>query len=505
MLEEHLDAIMTPSKAFTTLMEHVRQTYALSQISGLLEWDQEVMMPPDGARARAEQAAALELVIHERRTDPRIGDWLSKLEGLELDDAAMANVRLTKRNYERSVKIPAKLAEELARLTSLAQGIWAQARSENKFANFAPTLEQVIKLKREEASCLAEDGQLNYDALLNDYEPGMTVAVLQPLLENMRPRLSKLRKNIAESGVNLKALKGPFDTKLQMALAHKLGDVVGYNWNGGRLDLSTHPFSSGTGGDARITTRVDEAEPFGCLYSTIHELGHALYEQGVPKAHALTPAGQHVSMGVHESQSRILENQIGRSRAFCEWFFPHFNRAFPDCGVMSSEDLYRAANRVETGFIRTEADEVHYNLHVLLRFELERDLISGALNVGDLEAEWNARFERDFGVAVPDAAHGVLQDVHWSVGLFGYFPTYSLGNIYAGQLNQKMRSEIHDLDSDISHGKTGEVLTWMRKNIHEEGSILTPEALVEKAVGESVTADPLLDYLENKFGQIYGF
>ncbi len=496
---------MTLPSAYQSLIGFVRQTTALSQVSGLLEWDQEVMMPINGAVARSEQVAALEAVIHTRRTNPQLGEWLSALEGIELGAAAAANVRLVKKNYVRSNKIPTRLAEELARLTSRAQGIWARARAANQFEDFAPTLENVIKLKREEAAHLAGDQVSLYDALLNDFEPGMTVAVLEPLLENMRPRLSTLRQKIAESSVEQPQLKGQFAVDTQLQLARKLGDMVGYNWDSGRLDLSTHPFSSGTGGDSRITTRVDPEEPLGCFYTTLHELGHALYEQGLPSEHSLTPVGQHVSMGVHESQSRLWENQIGRSRAFCEWFYPQFFNAFPDCGLVNSEELYRAVNRVETGFIRTEADEVHYNLHVLMRFELERDLISGALEVADLEGEWNSRFKRDFGLAVPDAANGILQDVHWSLGLFGYFPTYSLGNIYAGQLNETLRKNFTDIDAKIAYGKTDNILGWLRENIHSHGSILAPEILVEKTVGAPVSADPLLNYLEEKYGEIFNF
>ncbi len=491
------------TKIYAELMDHVKQTQALSQIAGLLEWDQEVMMPADGAPARAEQAAALEAVSHERRTDPRIGDWLSALEQVELNAAQSANIKLIRRTYERSSRIPGKLAEELARVTARAQGIWAKARAANRFEDFAPELTRIIELKREEATCLAHDGVSGYDALLEGFEPGMTVAVLQPLLEDMRPRLSALREKIAVSKVTQPHLQGPFDTGNQMELARKLADVVGYNWQAGRLDLSVHPFSSGTAGDSRITTRVDDTEPLGCLYSTIHELGHALYEQGMPSAHAFTPVGQHVSMGVHESQSRLWENQIARSRPFCAWFFPHFKAAFGDCGVDNADDLYRAVNRVETGFIRTESDEVHYNLHVLLRFELERELIVGDLDVVDLESEWNRRFGRDFGVAVPDAASGVLQDVHWSVGLFGYFPTYSLGNIYAGQLHALLRANQADLDGKLEQGKTGDILNWLRDGIHQQGSLYGPQQLIEKVVGEPVSSEPLLDYLEAKYGELF--
>ena len=490
------------TQTYSELLAHIKQTTALQQAAGVLSWDQEVMMPKKGADARAEQMGALESALHERRTDPRVGEWLAKLNGAALGPAELRNVELTRRAYDRATKVPARLAEELARLTARAQGIWAEARAANRFEDFAPTLATVIDLKREEAAAIAAEGQSHYDALLNDFEPGMTTEVLSPLLESLRPRLSALRQRIAESGMKKVQLNGTFPTDAQLKLARVMADNVGYDWEAGRLDLSVHPFSSGTGGDSRITTRVDETEPFGCLYSTQHELGHALYEQGVPVDHAFTPVGQHVSMGVHESQSRLWENQIGRSRAYAEWFYPKFVQAFGASGLKDAGDLYRVLNSVETGFIRTESDEVHYNLHILLRFELERDLIGGALQVSDLEVAWNDRFQRDFGVAVPDAANGVLQDVHWSVGLFGYFPTYSLGNIYAAQLNEKLRSDVPNLDDQISAGDTSAVLNWLRKHVHEHGSLYEPAELMERASGEEISVEPLLNYLESKYAKV---
>ena len=475
-----------PNPAYDALMTQVKTTRALGQVAGLLSWDQEVMMPPNGASGRAEQAAALESVNHQRRSDPQIGDWLDQLDGVELDAEQSANIRLIQRSFERTKKVPVALAEHLARSTSRAQGIWAAARAANRFADFAPTLDEIIKLKREEAACLTSDGRSSYDALLNDFEPGMTVAVLQPLLESLRPRLSSLRQRIEESQVPQPELSGTFSAADQLALARKLAGVLGYEWRSGRLDQSVHPFSSGTGDDTRITTRIDLDDPLGCLYSTIHELRHALYEQGVTQDLGLTPVSNHVSLGVHESQSRLWENQIARSRSFCQWLHPHFTEAFGRCGVDDAEALYRAVNRVETGFVRTEADEVHYNLHVLLRFELEQELISGELEVSDLESEWNRRFKRDFARDVPDAAHGVLQDVHWSVGLFGYFPTYSLGNIYAGQLHSALRDQVGDLDEQLSRGNTGEVLDWLRHNVHRPGSLYEPGELMQRATGAEI-------------------
>ncbi len=491
------------NEPYDAFLDHVKELHALSQVAGLMSWDQEVMMPSSGASARSEQMAALETVAHERRTAPKYGDLLQQLEDDDLEPTARRNVELARRDFDRAVKIPGSLATELARTTSRANVVWSKAREANSFADFAPELESIIALKRQEADCIKADGQSRYGALLNDFEPGMTVEVLQPLLEGMRPRLAVLREKIAGSGAKQPALRGEFDTNAQMKLARKIADALNYDWQAGRLDLSVHPFSSGTGGDVRITTRLDANNPLDCLYSTIHELGHALYEQGIPASQAFTPIGHHVSMGVHESQSRLWENQIGRGHAFCRWFYPHLVDAFGDTGLDNGEALYRAVNHVETGFIRTEADEVHYNLHILLRFELERELIAGELDVSDLEAEWNRRFERDFGVTVPDAKRGVLQDIHWSAGLFGYFPTYALGNIYAAQLNGAMRTELGDVDGAIANGETETILNWLRKNIHEKGSLLPPEKTIEAAVGAPVSADPLLDYLEEKFGALF--
>ena len=492
-----------PNSTYDALLAHVRTSRALAQIAGLLSWDQEVMMPPNGAASRAEQAAALEEVTHQRNSHPRLGEWLDKLNEADLSAEEAANVRLTRRSYERTRNIPASLATELARTTSRAQGIWAKARQANDFQQFAPILENIIELKRQEAACLTKDGQTAYDALLNDFEPGMNVAELQPLLEGMRPRLSSLRQRISDSGRSQPQMSGTFSESAQMELARELADSVGYDWQSGRLDKSVHPFSSGTAQDARITTRIDADDPLGCLYSTVHELGHALYEQGITGELGLTPVNNHVSLGVHESQSRLWENQIARSRSFCHWFAPRFMDAFGDCGIADADDLYRAVNRVETGYIRTESDEVHYNLHVLLRFELERELVAGELDVSDLESEWNRRFERDFGRAVPDAANGVLQDVHWSVGLFGYFPTYSLGNIYAAQLNVALHKQVPDLDDQLAEGQTGAVLSWLRNNVHRHGSLYEPAELMQRASGQAVSAEPLLDYLETKYGEMF--
>ncbi|MGE4610055.1 MAG: carboxypeptidase M32 [Paracoccaceae bacterium] len=491
------------NSAYDTLLDHLKTTAALQQIGGIIGWDQEVMMPDKGAPQRAEQNAALESVIHARNIDQRFPDWFDSIDTDTLDVAGKVNVAEAKKSYARSTKIPADLASELARVTSASQRVWADARENSDFATFAPTLEKVLDLRRQEAACLAGSGGDLYDALLNDYEPGAKSAPLAELLGSLRPGLTELRGAIADKGIDVPKVQGEFDGDVQMAVARRLATAFEYDWDAGRIDLAVHPFSSGNNNDSRITTRVDPKNVFNCYYSTIHEVGHSKYEQGMPAELAMQPAGQYASMGVHESQSRMLENQIGRSRAFCEWMFGVMRDEMGDFGLNDAEALYCVVNRVESGFIRTEADELHYNLHVLLRFELERALIRDELQVADLEAAWNDNFKRDFGVEVPDAARGVLQDVHWSVGLFGYFPTYSLGNIYAGELFAQMQTVMPNLDEDFAKGDTSNALAWLGDNIHQKAHLAAPEQIIADAVGHAPTQKPLMDYLERKFTDLY--
>jgi carboxypeptidase Taq len=408
-------------------------------------------MPRGAAGQRSEEMGAIEGILHARRTDPRLADWLAAAE--PLDEVAAAQLRHIARSHARMVKVPGALAEEIARVTSMAQGIWAEARANDDVAAFLPVLDSVVRL-------LGAPGQ-----------PA--------------------------------PLQGHFGTEGQLRLARDIATAFGYDWSRGRLDIAVHPFSSGSGSDARITTRVVETDPFNCLYSTIHEVGHACYELGIDPDFALTPLGAGVSMGVHESQSRIYENQLGRSRAFCGWLFGQMSERFGPFGIADANAFFGAVNRVQSGFIRTEADEVHYNLHIMMRFDLERALIRGDLVVADLEAAWNDRFLADFGVAVDRPAHGMLQDVHWSVGLFGYFPTYALGNVYAGCLHLALRGAVPDLDDRLSRGETAAATGWLRENLQRHGGLYSPRDTVARACGFEPNEGPLLDYLEAKFGALY--
>jgi carboxypeptidase Taq len=490
---------MTNNTAFADLMAFQRETEALAQIAGRLGWDQETMMPRGAAGQRSEEMAAIEGVLHARRIDGRVGDWLAEAQADT--PVAAAQLRLIRRSFDRATKVPAALAQELARVTSMAQGIWAEARANDDVAAFLPTLEQVVRLRREEAACLAQGGDL-YDALIDDYEPGESGASLAAMFDRMRPRLVALRAAVLGAAYQPKPLTGSFNGPGQLALSRDLASAFGYDWNRGRLDLAVHPFSSGSGSDVRITSRVSETDPFNCFYSTIHEVGHACYEQGIDAAYLLTPLGQGVSMGVHESQSRIYENQLGRSAAFAGWLHGKMVGEFGDFGI-ARDDFHGTVNRVQSGYIRTEADEVHYNLHVMLRFDLERALIRGDLAVADLEAAWNARFLADFGVAVDKPSNGMLQDVHWSVGLFGYFPTYSLGNVYAGCLYQALRAAVPDLDRQLEKGDLSAATGWLRTNLQTHGGLYAPREVVERACGFAPHEGPLLDYLEAKFRGIY--
>lgn len=486
--------------AYDELMAYTRDTAALGQIAGRLGWDQETMMPRGAAEQRGIETAAIEAVLHARRSDPKVGEWLEVADSI--DEVSAAQLREIRRSYARARKVPGDLAKRLAQVTSLAQGKWAAARADEAVNAFVPVLQEVVALKREEGAALAA-GEDVYDAMLEDYEPGTSAAEIAAIFDAMRPRLVALRAAVLErpepAGVT-----GRFPPPKQMKLTRKLARIFGFDLQRGRIDKAVHPFSSGSGTDVRITTRTSPRDPFNCFYSTIHEVGHASYEQGIDADYALTPLGAGVSMGVHESQSRICENQLGRSRAFTGWLFDQMTEEFGDFGVADADAFYSAVNRVKKGYIRTEADEVQYNLHIMLRFDLERALMSGDLPVEDLESAWNDRFGADFGYAVDKPSHGCLQDVHWSVGLFGYFPTYSLGNVYAGCLYRALRGALPNLDSQLANGKTGRATGWLHENLQRHGGLYLPRDIIGRASGMEPSEGPLLDYLETKFADLYG-
>lgn len=487
--------------SFSELMAYERQTQALGQVAGRLGWDQETMMPQGAGDQRAEEMAAVAAILHERQTSPRVGEWLSKIDDSTLDEVDRAKMRHIRRDYERSTKLPSELAAEIARTRSLAHQRWAEARAQEDVAHFTPMLAKMVDLKRQEGAALADGGDA-YDALLQDYEPGASAAELEAMFGALRPRLVALREACLGKP-QPPMLEGPFDEDGQMRLSRLLAETFGYDFSRGRIDKAVHPFSSGSGSDVRITTRTAAGDPFNCFYSTIHEVGHACYEQSISPEYALTPLGRGVSMGVHESQSRIYENQLGRSRAFTGWLYERMRETFGEFGIDDADTFYRTVNQLKDGYIRTEADEVQYNLHVLLRFDLERDLIAGRLEVSDLEEAWNTRFASDFGYEVDKPSNGCLQDVHWSEGLFGYFPTYTLGNVYAGCLMKALQDAVPQWEIALSQGDLSGATSWLRDAVQVHGGLFEPRDVIAKACASDPSEGPLLDYLESKFGDIY--
>ena len=489
--------------AYGDLIAFERRTQALMGVAERLSWDQETVMPSAATAQRAEEMAAIEAVLHARRTDPRVGDWLAAVDERRLDEAGSANIRLIRREFDRARRIPTELAAEIARANSLAHNDWVGARAEEDFGAFAPALKRVLDLKRQEAAAVANGGD-PYDALLDSYEPGATAAGLAVMFDALRPGLVALAERVSEEAANPPdMLNHKFDEEIQLGLSRELAETFGYDLTRGRIDRAVHPFSSGSGTDVRITTRTDPLDPFNCIYSTIHEVGHGTYEQRISSEYTLTPVGRGASMGVHESQSRIYENQLGRSRGFTAHLYDRMHALFGDFGVANAESFFGTVNRVVPGYIRTEADELHYNLHIMMRFDLERDLIKGGLDVDELPEAWNSRFEADFGLAVDRPSNGVLQDVHWAAGHFGYFPTYTLGNIYAGCLYQALCQDIPDLEECLSRGEVTSALAWLHENLQQHGGLREPVDTVTEACGFTPSVEPLLNYLEHKFSELY--
>ena len=464
------------------------------------------MMPAAGSKIRAEQLSALEGTIHKLQTDKKIEDFLDDAYQTQSPSIRKkSNLREIKKLYDRSSKIPIKLSEALVYKTSLAQNVWWTAKKKNSFSLFKKILSEVVELKKSEADCIKNSSQNRYDALLNDFEPGITSSQLSSLFQILSEKLKELSVKVRDKKKYFVPLSDNFSRVNQLAISKDLAKSIGYNFNAGRLDESAHPFSSGSKTDSRITTRINQQDPLECIYSVLHEVGHALYEQGIPENLVLEPAGRWTSMGLHESQSRLFENQIGRSKGFTKFLNKKLRIYFPNIKYISDKHLFQAINSVKKTHIRTESDEIHYNLHIILRFQLEQKLLNDSLKVDDLEREWNSTFEQMFNFKVTNSSQGVLQDIHWSAGLFGYFPTYALGNIYSACLYSKIESLFRNLDEDFAEGNFANVVLWLNKNIHRHVRFKDTYSIIETATGSKIDSRPLLEYLNKKFSKIYNF
>ena len=496
-----------PSDTYEKLMAQVKDVSMLSQASGLLGWDQETYMPKRAAADRANQLALLAGLAHEKQTSDELGALLAKVEAEADDDFVVAtNVRETRRLYDREVKLPTALVKAIAKHTSLAQDAWVKARADSDFAHFAPHLDRVLELKREVADRIGWDLE-PYDALMDEYEPGAKAADVQAVFDELRdglvPLVAAIKDAPRQPDLSILERECPIDA--QAAFNRQVLGAMTFDWAAGRIDVSAHPFCSGlTPNDVRLTTRYDARYFPMSLFGSMHEAGHGLYEQGLVARHCGTPMARSVSLGIHESQSRMWENQVGRSRPFWEHFYADFQQTFPTMADVALDDFYFAINNVRPSMIRVEADEVTYGLHIMLRFNIERQLVSGKLATGDVPARWNSLFEEYVGLTPPDDAHGCLQDVHWSMGILGYFPTYQLGNLYAAQFYAAARAALPELDAQVGHGELGPLREWLRENIHQHGQRYRAAELVEVVSGQPLTAQPFMDYLGAKFKPLYG-
>jgi len=491
-------------RTYRAVCRHASQTAVLESIASALAWDERTMLPPAAAEHRAEQLRLLAGMIHARWTDPRFVERLERLAQSPLvkdsEGEAAPTIRWLRWDTQRQVRLPRRLVEELAATAVVGQQVWQTARRENDFTAFQGVLEKTIDLKREQAEALGYE-QCAYDALLEEYEPGERTERIRPLLRTLAEQLAPLVARAGEAGARQdRALRGPFPIDPQQSLVRRAAEAIGFDFSRGRLDVTAHPFCSTLGPhDCRITTRFDEADFTSALLSVMHEAGHGMYEQGLPAGQFGLPLGQAASLGIHESQSRLWENMVGRGRGFWEFLAPQVQAAFPDTlSQTDPEQLFRAVNLIRPTPIRVEADEVTYNLHIVVRFELEIELLEGRLPVADLPAAWNEHYRDTLGIDPPDHARGVLQDVHWSSGAFGYFPTYTLGNLYAAEFFALAEAAIGPLEPQFARGEFEPLGRWLRQNIHRQGRRHTGAELFARLAGRQLSAEPLLEHLAAK-------
>ncbi|MEO7802896.1 MAG: carboxypeptidase M32 [Actinomycetota bacterium] len=500
-------------KAWDDFALRMKQLGDLGHMGSLMGWDQQVMMPPKGVEARASAMGTLAAIRHERVVDPVLGDLIETLTEAELDDERKMMVKRVKRNRDISVKLPARLVEELAETTGKAHPVWQKARDTDDFSIFEPHLDNIFKLLAERAEHLGYENEV-YDAHLDLFEMGATTADVEPVFKRVADEIHPLLDKVFKTDTadwNLPETPNHLDDLL--TYSRDLLARFGYDLDAGRLDLAAHPFCSGLdSGDVRVTTRLNAKNPKECILATVHEMGHGFYEQGIPDKWKGTSIGKYVSLGVHESQSRLWENHVARSRSFWEGEAPRASKAIAPWAGLGADDYYRAANRVDPeSYIRVEADELTYPLHVILRFELEIAISRGELKAGDLPSAWNEAMQKHLGITPPGDGKGVLQDVHWAAGLFGYFPTYLLGSIYSAALFAKATQDLGGetaVDASLAAGRFEGLLGWLRDKVHSQGALHDPSDLMAAATGlaagSQIDTAPYIDYLKKKFGDLYG-
>jgi carboxypeptidase Taq len=494
---------------FNQLKASINEIMDIYNAIAILGWDQQVNMPAGGEEDRGYTTSTLERLAHQKLTSPEVGALIDaaavEVNQLDPDSDEARLVKIARREYLKKTKVPSRWVVEFSQVTTNAQNAWIEARAKSDFSIFQPNLERVVDLKREYASFFAPYDHV-YDPLMDDFEPGMKTTEVQSIFNQVRPEQVKLLKAISlQPVIDNSFLHMPYDEKEEYDFGVDVITRFGYDWNRGRQDKSAHPFTQAFGtGDVRITTRFDPTRAVSLLFSTMHESGHAMYDQGFDKELSRTPLSNGASMSIHESQSRMWENLVGRSRPFWTFFYPKMQARFPvQLGNVDLETFYRAVNKVEPSLIRVEADEATYNLHIMLRLEIEIALMEGSLAVKDLPEAWNSRMQEYLGITPPDDAQGVLQDVHWSWGMVGYFPTYALGNLVSVQLWEAMLKDIPDIAEQFERGEFHSLLSWLHEHIHRYGAKFEPQELIQKVTGSKIDPQPYLRYLKNKYTEIY--
>ncbi len=490
---------------YAELKSRLAEIHDLRRAQELLFWDQTVFMPAGGGPVRGAQLETLDRIAHEKFVSDAIGALLEELrpleESLDYDSDEASLIRVTRRDWDKARRVPAELAAEMTRAAADGHDVWAKARQDSDFATFLPALERNVELKRRYIECFAPYDD-PYDPLLDDYEPGMKTAEVHAVFDDLKRELIPLIAEVA-NGAEDDFLRGPFDTGAQHELSLELVRRFGFADDHFRLDRTVHPFAASSArDDIRLTTRYKEND-LTSLFTAMHECGHGLYEHGISETLERTPLCHGVSSALHESQSRLWENVVGRSQPFWRWFYPRLQSAFPDAlGGVELDRFYRAVNRVRPSYIRVDADEATYNLHIILRFELELEIVNDRIALRDLPEAWNARFKEYLGIDVPEDRLGILQDVHWSGGGFGYFPTYSLGNIVSLQIWEKVREALPDLEGDFERGEFGRLHEWLQANVYALGRKYTPQETLERVVGSGIDAGPYVRYLKDKLGAL---
>jgi carboxypeptidase Taq len=498
------------TERYQRFRELVGEVFDLDAVGSILEWDQQTYMPPGGAQVRAMQIAIINRLWHEKLSSDEFSAALEAAKeetaSLDPDSDEVRVVRHMKREVDRWRKVPSEWVSEFKRVTALAHKAWEDARKEDDFTHFQPHLEEILKLRRQYSEFFAPYDH-PYDPWLDYFEPGMKTSEVKAVFDKLRPRQVELVREIAERGtpVDDAVLHQDYDESRQWDFGIEVAKALGYDFERGRQDKAAHPFTTSFGiGDVRITTRFDPKYLGTALFATIHEAGHAMYDQGVSPSLDRTDLITGASLGVHESQSRMMENLIGRSRPFWVAFFPRLQEYFPSqLGEVDLESFYRAINKVEPSLIRVEADEATYNLHIMLRFEIELALAENKISVADLPEVWNSKMDEYLGLTPPNYADGVLQDIHWSAGYIGYFATYSLGNLMASQFWAKMEEDIPDLADQIERAQFAEMMSWLRENIHQHGAKFEPMELLQRVTGNTLSVEPYLRYLRGKYEEIY--